>query len=158
MSRGHGLNKPRSSLLSRQWKHIFVACTAFCLHIDLVDRKDRLRDNKWDREVLRDKKHVQRQKERRDPNKNRGKRPNVRLRDDSLVFDLTERAMDVWGKLWKRWFVRGCDEWNFTVHVSARIGYLWLQPPPNTCETHPKWSWQDDLKPWPVCKHMHIRF
>lgn len=66
---------------------------------------------------------------REDVDKNRGKGPNVWLRDDLPVFDLTEGAANVWGKLWRRWFVRGCDEWNFTVHVPARISYLWLQPP-----------------------------
>lgn len=40
MTEGHGLNKPRSSLLSHQWKHILVTCTASRLHVSLVNRNE----------------------------------------------------------------------------------------------------------------------
>lgn len=151
MGWGHGLDKPRSFLLSHRWKHIPVS--------SLSAWNDWFQDKKWDWAALRDKKQP-RWGEKIKEGYRWKQRKEAKCMDAwwfTEVFDLTERVTDVWGKLWKRWFVRGCDEWNFTVHVPARIGYLWLQTPhPDTCEAHPKWSWQEDLKPWPVCKHMHV--
>lgn len=60
----------------------------------------------------------------------RGKeRPNGWMCGDSLAFDLTQRLQDVWGNLWRRWFVRHRDEWNFTAYAPASTGYLGLQAP-----------------------------
>ena len=121
MGRGHGLNKLRSFLLLQQkqkknQKNILVAHTACDLQIS-PNASEWLRDDERGTEVKRDKKRLM-------GKRRRGQ--NVRTCDSQKALIWHRRVMGTWGELWKRWFVGAYDERNFTVHVSARIGYLCL--------------------------------
>lgn len=153
MSGGHGLNKPRSSLLSHQWKHILVACMAFCLHVNLVNRRETISEAESCWEI---KNRFGEKKKGRIPTKTegRGQMYGCVMIHQSLIWQR---------RLWTCEGSYGGDD----LLEAAMSGILLsmclpgsvtfdFNPPPNTCEAHPKWSWQEDLKPWSVCKHMHV--
>lgn len=108
------------------------------------------------REVLRDKRQVQRLKERGHRGGGGGERE--------------AKWMDVWWftVLWSDRKGSGCVKEVMEEMICETLWWVEFHRPhacqhglpltagsPNSCEAHPKPFWEGDLKPWPVWVHMH---